>query len=152
MKKLSTMDKMLLAGVIFALAVLCVGCKSSTSVLVSTATALGIEATVVDQYQPPKVKIGYARGEVVIVPTNRDKETAKDSYEGGASDSTDVMMSLEIANIFNFTDTLISQKLAVGKNAIDNADVLFGKPVGTDTSKTADTAKPVMELPAAPVK
>jgi hypothetical protein len=148
------------AGAAAAILLMMAGCQSGTSIVVSTATAVGIEATMVDQYQPPKVKLGYARGEVTIIPTNRDKSWAKDSFGAGAQDSADVIMTMDIANLFNFTDKLISQKLLIGRNAMDHVDAVFGRTVPAEdivipqvvvANPTMPAAAPAIPAVAVPV-
>lgn len=110
------------------------GCKNQTCVVASSGTVLGIEATMYDDANPPKVRLGYGRAEIAIVPTNRTADDKTPMKGQGASDSTDVLMYIDIANVFDTSTPLLRQRLAVGKNAC-NASVGFFKQIDDAAAK-----------------
>jgi hypothetical protein len=83
--------------------------------------------------QSPQAKLGYQRGEVAIVPSNRsgnvEPTSGTSTIGGGASDVADVLMELRYANIFSFNNAGIYQRLAVGKTAVSQpgAALMFAK-------------------------
>jgi hypothetical protein len=71
-----------------------------------------------------QAKLGYNRGEVAIVPTNRSANEEPGSQGGGAKDSTDVLMELKYNGIFSQNGG-IYQRLAVGKTAVKQPGAAF---------------------------
>jgi len=98
------------------LATLC-GCANfSDKVIVTTGTVLGVQLAENPATQLYEAKLGYARAEFVVAPTN----------------GVPVLTELRINNIFSFTDAGIYQRTAIGSDAVKASMPLFLKnPNGT---------------------
>lgn len=112
------------------------GCSNTQHmVLASTGTVIGIDISQDPATQTPHAKIGYHRGELAIVPTNRSQCAMKQNSSefectpaqgAGAKDSTDVLMELRFRSPFSFSGSAgIYQRLAVGENAVKQAGAAF---------------------------
>lgn len=129
-----------LSGVALALLWLS-GCANAEDknhyVIASTGTMIGIEISQKPDTQTPQFKLGYNRAELAIVPTDRNTcatdsraGTSRVECEGSgkASDVPDVLMELRYkGETKNGVDTGIYQRLAIGKNAVEQpgASLLF---------------------------
>lgn len=119
--------------IIIALTGLVCSCASRHAVIAVTGTNIGVEISQNPANQSPQAKLGYQRGEVAIVPSNRsgnvEPTSGTSTIGGGASDVADVLMELRYANIFSFNNAGIYQRLAVGKNAVKQpgAALMFAK-------------------------
>ncbi len=96
-------------------------------VIAATGTVIGIDVGQNPATQTPEAKIGYHRGELALVPTNRKLEgTAAE----GAEESTDVLMEIYFGTSLQGSgESVIYQRLAVGRAAVGQpgAGVLFAK-------------------------
>ena len=124
---------------------LLVGCSSQTCVVVSTTSGVGIDVSYNPSTGFPNGRIGYIRNETAIVPTNRraDENKLKICDGKGALDSSNVLMEMNVAGIFNFTtDSLIYQRLSIGDKAIaqPGAVAMFAKNSNGEISTQASTA------------
>jgi len=142
-------------------AVMVSGCAARHTVVSSTGTTLGVEISQNPQTQMYQAKLGYNRGEIAIVPTNRsaDKEPAADGStnvvnNGGARDSTDVIMELRFAGLFSTGENSgLYQRLAVGSNAVKQpgAAFMFAKGHGgqLDSNTVAAVSKSIESITTA---
>lgn len=144
------------------------GCASSpTSVMVTSATIIGVDVSQNTATQTPSATLGYKRAEFAYVPTNKeltnsksvstnkglsendtkspsiamDRHALKESGSG-AEDSANVLMELRYSGIFSMGDESgIYQRLAVGNIAVkqQGASILFAKNAkGEIESNTAN--------------
>lgn len=130
------------------------GCSNTQHmVLAATGTVIGIDISQDPATQTPHAKIGYNRGELAIVPTNRAqcvKKQNSNQFEctpvqgGGAKDSTDVLMELRFKSPFSFQGNAgIYQRLAVGENAVTQPGAAFMFAKDDSGELKPDTAKAV---------
>lgn len=124
------------------------GCAENRhAVIAVTGTNIGVEISENPVNQVPQAKLGYQRGEIAIVPTNRSgsKDPVKPNTmltdNTGAKGVANVLMELKHSNIFSFGKGGIYQRLAVGKTAVSQPGAAFmfarnqeGK-IGTETAK-----------------
>jgi|GEM_PF-2521383 len=136
---MSTEEQILLTPVLLVLsmAVVLSGCTHTDHmVLSSTGTVIGVDISQDPATQSPHAKLGYNRGELAIVPTNRppcvkDKnppgfQCAQGDWKGGAKDTTDVLMELRYGGIFDTGGSSgIYQRLAVGNTAVRQPGAAF---------------------------
>ena len=111
-----------------ALALVANGCATKTHyVVAATGTVIGVEIDQDPATQTPQAKLGYNRGELAIVPTDRqicsipeDKKEVVCAPAGGTAESVpDVLMELKYAGIFDTGQASgIYQRLAVGNTAV----------------------------------
>ena len=105
------------------------GCTQQRhAVLALTTTIIGLEVSQNPATQVPQGKLGYNRGELAFVPTNRSAKDQAGNTAGGAQDSADVLMELRYGGIFDKgASSGIYQRLAVGKTAVqqDGAAAMF---------------------------
>lgn len=129
------------------------GCTTGKHyVVAATGTVIGLEIAQSETTQMYNAKLGYDRAEVAIVPSNRASGQKGDTnYAGGASDTTDVVMELNYANIFSLSQSGIYQRLAVGKNAVSQPGAMFmfakGKDGTLDPKVAESVAKAVGTIP-----
>lgn len=108
-------------------------------VIAATGTVIGVDLSINPATQTPQGKLGYHRGELAIVPTNRGScVVARDGGQinchngqgSGAKDSAEVLMELHYNDIFS-SKSSIYQRLAVGTNAVTSqgAAHLFSRDV-----------------------
>lgn len=131
------------------------GCVNGKhNVIAATGTSIGLEVAQNPSSQMYQAKLGYHRAELAIVPSNRSSGGTNDpSFNGGASDTTDVVMELHYANIFSLQQSGIYQRLAVGKNAVSQpgAALMFAKSKdGTLDPKVAESITRAMQTIPAP--
>lgn len=122
------------------------GCKRTNSVLASTGTIIGVDISQNPQTQFYEAKLGYNRGELAFVPTNRrdDGEEGSDEMQGnGAKDTTDVLMELKYGKIFSISNGGIYQRLAVGSTAVKQPGAAFMFARDEQGDLDADTAESV---------
>ncbi len=132
------MNKKRIRGInfmVFCFAVILIGCTNMQhQVIAATGTVIGIDISQDPATGSPHAKIGYDRGELAIVPTNRSQCSKKDSADWqctpergeGAKDSTDVLMELRFKSAFTFSgDAGVYQRLAVGKKAVEQPGAAF---------------------------
>jgi len=145
------------------------GCASSpTSVMVTSATVIGVDISQNSATQTPSATLGYKRAEFAYVPTNKElpmsnnktlpknKNTPVSEMErselikssSGAEDSANVLMELRYSGIFSMgTESGIYQRLAVGNIAVkqQGASILFAKnakgEIESDTANILAKAK-----------
>lgn len=107
------------------------GCKAQTCVVANTDTLIGIEAIYQPDLNLPVAKLGYARHEMVIVPTNRVSDDNPTGIQGqGARDSANVITEFNFTNFFSFwRSNGIYQRIAVGDIAVTQpgASMMFAK-------------------------
>jgi hypothetical protein len=113
------------------------GCaQQGYSVVAMTGTVIGVDIAQNPATQTPHAKLGYNRGELAFVPTNRQETSSAgqggqgSNNNGGAKDSANVLMELRYGGIFDTGATSgIYQRLAVGKEAVQQpgASLMFGK-------------------------
>jgi hypothetical protein len=110
------------------------GCSENKDhyVIAATGTAIGLDISQNPATQTPQAKLGYHRGELAIVPT--DRGTGSDGTGAGAEKSADVLMEIYFGTGLSTTGgSTIYQRLAVGKDAVSQpgAGVMFAKgPTG----------------------
>ena len=98
---------------------LTVSCKSQTCVVAHSATLVGLEATYLQQTQTPIGRLGYARSELAVVPTNRTADDQpKSGMGGGAKDSPNALMEFTFGGLFDFEGRGIYSRMAVGDLAV----------------------------------
>jgi len=126
--------------IIVVASIIC-GCANRHAVVAVTGTNIGLEISQNPANQTPQAKLGYNRGEVAIVPSNRAANEEPGSQGGGAADVADVIMELKFSNIFSFNTSGIYQRLAVGSTAVrqPGAAFMFAKDQkGNIDSSTAE--------------
>lgn len=128
------------------------GCteKQGYSVLAVTGTVIGVEVSQNPATQSPQAKLGYNRGELAFVPTNRNGGNSAGDLHNGASDSADVLMELRYGGIFDLgASSGIYQRLAVGKEAVrqPGASMMFAKnadgSIDAQTQSALDAVKTI---------
>jgi hypothetical protein len=144
------MKKLALALIPLLLSMGCIGNKHY--VVAATGTVIGLEIAQNPSTQMYQAKLGYNRAELAIVPSNRANGQKGDKTTGnGASDTTDVVMELNYANIFSLQSSGIYQRLAVGKNGVSQPGAMFmfaKNKDGTLDPKVAESlAKAVGTIP-----
>ncbi|WP_051303391.1 hypothetical protein [Psychromonas aquimarina] len=145
---------------IIAAPIVLAGCATApNSVIVTSATVIGVDISQDQATQAPSATLGYKRAEFAYVPTNKgeagkstdseDTENAADAAESdkglestgnGAKDSANVLMELRYSGIFSTgNESGIYQRLAVGDIAVkqEGASVLFAKDAGGNVDKNA---------------
>jgi hypothetical protein len=125
-------------SLIAAVAVLS-GCSTSNTVLVSTATVIGVEIGQNPATGMYHAKMGYNRGELALVPSTNEY-------------TPDVITELKYHGIFSQgADSGIYQRMAVGSVAVTQpgAMAMFLKDgSGNISSNTAAAVKSLMSVPA----
>ena len=132
-----------------AVAALC-GCASKHYVIAATGTVLGVDVSQDPATGLYHAKLGYARAEAAIVPSNRSSGGTNDPSIGqGAKDVAPVIMEVRMANMFSGGG--IYQRLAVGAEAVGQpgASFMFAKDEsGTLSAAAADAvARSVATVP-----
>jgi len=115
---------------VFLVGALIQGCtETSHMVIASTATSIGLEISQNPATSSPQAKLGYNRAELALVPSNRSKNKDPGNFRNGAQDVADVLMELKYSGIFDWRDSGIYQRLAVGTTAVKQhgAAFLFAK-------------------------
>jgi len=114
------------------------GCRGRQAVVAATGTVIGVEISQNPQTQMYQAKLGYNRGELAIVPSNRSGDVEPGAVGGGAKDTADVIMELKYSGLFS-SGGGIYQRLAVGTTAVKQpgAALMFLK----DDSGNIDEAK-----------
>lgn len=119
------------AIILLALTALLSACTTNKHiVLASTGTVIGLEIAQNPSTQMYQAKLGYDRAELALIPSNRASGATNDvTTGGGAADVADVVMELHYNNILSMSTSGIYQRLAVGKNAVNQpgAAMLFAK-------------------------
>jgi hypothetical protein len=119
-----------------------------------TGTSIGVDISQNPQTQMYQAKLGYNRGEMAIVPSNRSAKKDPGEAGGGAKDTTDVLMELRYAGIFSQSDAAIYQRLAVGPTAVAQpgaAMMLAKNAKGELDPATANAVKDaIMAIPSTP--
>ncbi len=140
MKTQTTCNSRKAIGLLLLSAVGLSGCeKQGYSVLAATGTVIGVEVSQNPATQTPQAKLGYNRGELAFVPTNRSGGKEASGFGQGATDTGEVIMELRYGGIFDVGGSSgIYQRLAVGKTAVQQkgAAYMFAK----DEDGTLDTA------------
>lgn len=132
-----------------------IGCgeKQGYSVLAATGTVIGVEVSQNPATQSPQAKLGYNRGELAFVPTNRNGGKDAGGSHNGARDSANVLMELRYGGIFDLGESSgIYQRLAVGDIAVaqQGAAVMFAKDAdGSIKSEAASALNAVKSIPVA---
>lgn len=106
-------------------------------IIAASGTVIGVQLGQAPADITPQAKLGYSRGEIAIVPTNRrvcykgpNNQPLCEAGTGDASISPNVLMELYYKGFFSRGDgSGIYQRLAVGKIAVSQAGaaVLFAK-------------------------
>jgi hypothetical protein len=119
------------------------GCTTQQGyyVLALTGTVIGVEVSQNPATQTPQAKLGYNRGELAFVPTNRSGgENANAGGAQGAKDSAEVIMEIRYGGIFDLgSNSGIYQRLAVGQTAVKQpgASFMFMKNANGDLNPEA---------------
>jgi hypothetical protein len=116
------------------------GCAGRQSVVAVSGTVIGVEISQNPANQSPQAKLGYNRGEIAIVPTNRSANEEAGTSLGGAKDVGDVIMEIRYGGIFDTGPSSgIYQRLAVGPTAVSQpgASVMFARDANGDISPQA---------------
>jgi len=140
---------------------------TSSSVIATTGTTIGLELSQNQSTQTPTAVLGYKRAELAYVPTNRATKTKTTNTQGkngnnilteeggipatgsGARDSANVLMELRYRGIFSWGENAgIYQRLAVGDIAVTQpgAALMFSKNDKGELNK--DVAKYLSEAQA----
>jgi hypothetical protein len=123
------------------------GCQTRHLVVASSGTNLGVEISQNPMTQLYQAKLGYNRAEMAIVPSNRSADEDAGDTKDGASDVPDVLMEMRYSGMFSFgKGSGIYQRLAVGKNAVEQpgASLMFAK--GNDGTLDEETAQAIQSL------
>jgi len=121
------------------------GCAGRQAVIAVTGTVIGVEISQNPANQSPQAKLGYNRGEIAIVPTNRSAKEDAGTHGAGAKDVGDVLMEIRYGGIFDTGPSSgIYQRLAVGSTAVSQpgASIMFAKDAdGKITNETKEVLK-----------
>lgn len=131
---------------IILLALVLTACSTSHSVIVNTATVLGVAVAENPSTSLYEARFGYARTEFAYVPSNRGRSTNEVTTGQGAKDVADVILEIRMENLLK--GGLIYQRLAVGENAVKQpgAALLFAK--SPDGTIDPAVARAISEVPA----
>lgn len=134
------MNKCINVGIAVAFLALA-GCANNKHyVIATTGTVLGVDVSQDQTSGMYHAKLGYARTEVAVVPSNRSSGKTNDVSTGqGAKDVAPVIMEVRMQNIFQGGG--IYQRLAVGREACNQpgASFMFAKDAsGNLSSNVAD--------------
>jgi hypothetical protein len=128
------------------------GCAGRQAVVAVSGTVIGVEISQNAANQSPQAKLGYNRGEIAVVPTNRSGDVEPAGHLNGARDVADVLMEIRYGGIFDTGPTSgIYQRLAVGSNAVvqPGASLMFAKDAaGNVSEKTTEILKSLQSIPA----
>ena|SRR5215510_13983493 len=129
------------------------GCaQQGYSVLALTTTIIGVEVSQNPANQTPQAKLGYNRGELAFVPTNRNAGEIAGNTQAGARDTANVLMELRYGGIFDLGPSSgIYQRLAVGDIAVHEpgAAAMFIKNAdGNVDPQAAAALQAVKTIPA----
>lgn len=124
------------------------GCTETRHMVVAaTETTIGVNVSQNPATSSPQAKLGYNRAELAIVPSNRNMGVLSDNSKGnGAPDVPDVVMEIRYSGIFDWgSGSGIYQRLAVGKNAVEQpgASLMFAKD--TKGNLTSEATNAVMQ-------
>lgn len=128
------------------------GCaeKKNHYVIAATGTSIGLDVSQNAATQTPQAKLGYHRGELAIVPT--DRGSGSNGTGAGAAKSADVLMEIYFGTgLSSPGESTIYQRLAVGKDAVSQrgAGVMFAKGPDGKLDKNAQKAlEAVKSIPA----
>jgi len=129
------------------------GCAGRQAVIAVSGTVIGVEISQNPANQSPQAKLGYNRGEIAIVPTNRSATEEAGTSLGGAKDIADVIMEIRYGGIFDSGPSSgIYQRLAVGPTAViqPGASVMFARDANGEISpQAADVLKSLRTIPTA---
>jgi hypothetical protein len=134
-----------------SICILCASCTTlKDNVISSTATVIGLEIAQNPQSQLYQAKLGYNRGELAVVPTD------KGVTGSGSRSVANVIMEMRYSGIFSLQDSGIYQRLAVGDIAVSQpgAAFMFAKARdGTiDPSAAEAISRSIMKVPAVDAK
>jgi hypothetical protein len=136
------------------LLLLCTGCHGRQAVVAATGTVIGVEISQNPQTQMYQAKLGYNRGEMAIVPSNRSGNAEPGCVGGGAKDTADVIMELKYSGLFSSSGG-IYQRLAVGTTAVKQPGAAFmfakddsGKLEDAPAQAVAKALQGIQETPA----
>lgn len=125
------------------------GCTNTRHlVLASTGTVIGVEISQNPANQSPQAKLGYNRGELAIVPSDRQEQATSGSTPGSAKSVADVLMEIRYGGIFDLgASSGIYQRLAVGTTAVKQpgAALMFAK--NADGSLNTQAVAAIKGLP-----
>jgi hypothetical protein len=128
------------------------GCAGRQAVLAVSGTVIGVEISQNPANQSPQAKLGYNRGEIAIVPTNRSATAEAGTSLGGAKDIADVIMEIRYGGIFDTGPSSgIYQRLAVGPTAViqPGASLMFARDAdGNITNETTEALKSLETIKA----
>jgi hypothetical protein len=129
------------------------GCAGRQAVIAVSGTVIGLEVSQNPANQSPQAKLGYNRGEIAIVPTNRSATEEAGTSLGGAKDIADVIMEIRYGGIFDTGPSSgIYQRLAVGPTAVTQpgASVMFARDANGDISpQAANVLQSLKTIPTA---
>lgn len=112
-------------------------------VIAATGTVIGVEIARNPASQFYEGKVGYNRGELALVPTNRTVVSGDETQPTGAEQCSDVVMELRYGGFFDAGPSSgIYQRLAVGKAAVSQpgAAFMFARSPNGDLDKDAAAA------------
>jgi hypothetical protein len=124
-------------------------CAGRQAVLAVSGTVIGVEISQNPANQSPQAKLGYNRGEIAIVPTNRSALEDAGASLGGARDIADVIMEIRYGGIFDTGPSSgIYQRLAVGSTAVTQpgASFMFAKDADGKITNEATEALKSLEM------
>ncbi len=139
---------------------------SSTSVVVCTATVLGMDVDWDQRNYVPHVKAGYVRGAIASVPTDRANEKASEKLaskgqnaNAGAGNATPIAVELSLENPFSFlsfigfgTPMRLNDRILIGNDAVKYQQMLMLKDAsGKIDPSVVAAVKAVNSLPDAVV-
>lgn len=129
-------------------------CKTNTNVIAATGTTIGVSIKQNPGTNQVEAELGYHRGELAYVPTNKGYPTkTTDKSDGrkieedgipthgsGAKDTAEVLMEIKYYGIFSIGENSgIYQRLAVGETAVSQPGAAFLMAKGL-TDKQAEAA------------
>jgi hypothetical protein len=144
------------AAVLACMAVAACSSNQEYYVIAATGTVIGVEVSQNPATQAPQAKLGYNRGELAVVPSNRppcvigqnETQVTCGSLEGGAKDVPDVLMELRYGGIFDTGPSSgIYQRLAVGNVAVrqPGAALMFARNASGDVDASIVAALTIPE-------
>lgn len=120
------------------------GCSGRHAIYTATGTVIGVELSQNPQTQMYQAKLGYNRGEMAIVPTNRSGDKDAGAVASGAKDAVPLILELRTAGLFTFSESGgIYQRLAVGESAVKQPGAAFMFGRGPDGHLSASAAKSI---------
>jgi hypothetical protein len=132
------------------------GCGTTTAVVISNQTGVGLDIEYNQQLQSPFGRMGYINSVFGIIPTNRVADNQPGSgIGGGAKDSPNVLFETNFSNFFSFwNDNGIYQRVAVGDIAVTQpgAVAMFAKNItGTIDAEAVNALNGIKAPPSSSI-